>query len=527
MIGGIIHMAEYSIRNIINKIQNGEIRIPSFQRDYVWEYDNVSFLLDSIYKGFPIGFVLFWRTSEQLHTEKQLGNFILPEPQKNYPIDYVLDGQQRLTSLFSVFQTDLKPEINDDMEIYFIIDDVDTIQKSKFLALHKTEVDLQKYFPVNVLFDSVLYRKATEIYDDSVKVKIDKLQEIFKEAKIPYELLETNDKEHVAIVFERINRAGVPLNTFQLFNAWSWSESFDLQDELNTLSDELYPYGFGELINQQELLLKCFTGVILKNTTPKSVLKLDGNLIRSNYNKIKNGIKSSIDFLRKELNIYNLKNLPYPSMLIALTAFFASDKKNGKTFDDKQRAEIIKWFWKSCFSRRYSSGVNDVQEIDIKAMEMLSVDSDYCISDFKCTISRSFFCDNQFNIGAANTKTFILLLASKTPRSFISGAKVDLSKTLKTSTSREFHHIFPDKYLQRNGFAKSEIYCLANFCFLNNADNQKIKDRAPSDYKVEIVGDLKEIMEYAICPENALDMDYETFVDKRADMLLRYAYSLI
>lgn len=520
-------MYEYSIRGIINKIQNGEIRIPSFQRGYVWGYDNVAFLMDSIYKGFPIGSILFWRTSERLHTEKQLGNYLLPPPQKNYPIDYVLDGQQRLTSLFSVFQTELKPDVENEMDIYFIIDDVDTIQKSRFVPLVKEDVDTSKYFPISALFDSVQYRKATEIYDDNTKIKIDKLQEKFKEAKIPYELLETEDKEHVAIVFERINRAGVPLSTFQLFNAWSWSESFDLQDELNALSEELSPHGFNELVNQQELLLKCFTGVILGNTAPKSVLDLDGNLIRQNYNKIKNGIKSSIDFLQKELNIYNLKNLPYPSMLIALTVFFASDKKNGKTFDDKQRAELIKWFWRCCFSRRYTSGVNDVQETDIKAMKELSNNSDYTITNFKCFISPSFFIDNQFNIGAANTKTFILLLASKTPRSFISGAKVDLSETLKAAAAREFHHIFPDKYLQRNNYVKKDIYCLSNFCFLNNADNQKIKDRAPSDYKKEIVGDLVDIMESALCPHNALDLSYEEFLKQRTDILLNYANSLI
>ena len=520
-------MADYSIRNIINKIQSGEIRIPSFQRDYVWGYDDVAFLIDSLYKGFPIGSVLFWRTNERLHTEKQLGNYILPEPQKNYPIDYVLDGQQRLTSLFSIFQTELSPEYTNDMGIYFIIDELDTIQKSRFVPLTKEDADPKKYFPISVLFDSVLYRKATELYDDNIKIKLDKLQETFKEIKIPYELLETDNKEHVAIVFERINRAGVPLNTFQLFNAWSWSEEFDLQDELNALGEELSEYGFNELVNQQDILVKCFTGLILESTVPKAIMDLNGNLIRNNYNKIRNGIKSSIDFLRKELNVYDLKNLPYPSMIIALTTFFATDKKNGKTFDDKQRAELVKWFWKSCFSRRYTSGVNDVQETDIKGMKELSKNSNYCITDFKCTISPSFFQENQFSAGAANTKTFILMLASKTPRSFISGAKVDLSKTLKMATSKEFHHIFPDKYLQRKNYAKKDIYCLSNFCFLNNADNQIIKDRAPSDYKSKICGDINEIMTSSLCPSNALDLPYEEFRSKITYLLLEYANSLI
>ena len=94
-----------SIRKIIDKISSGEIRIPSFQRGFVWEPDSIAFFMDSLYKGYPIGAVLLWRTREQLVNERSLGRFILPKPTKDYPIDYVLDGQQRLTSIFSVFQT--------------------------------------------------------------------------------------------------------------------------------------------------------------------------------------------------------------------------------------------------------------------------------------------------------------------------------------------------------------------------------------------------------------------------------------
>ena len=68
---------------------------------------------------------------------------------------------------------------------------------------------------------------------------------------------------------------------------------------------------------------------------------------------------------------------------------------------------------------------------------------------------------------------------------------------------------------------------LLNQQTLNNADNQKIKDRAPSDYKSDILGNIQEIMESAICPDNALDLHYNMFIHKRAEMLLSYAKSLI
>ncbi len=521
-------MQDYRIQKIIDKITSGEIRIPSFQRDYIWEPENVAFLMDSIYKGFPIGSVLFWRTAEKLHTEKQLGNYCLPEPTKNFPIDYVLDGQQRITSIFTVFQTELQPITETEVEIYFNMDEQYDNQKSRFVPFYKSDkVDLEKYFPISVLFDTVAYRKATASLSDERVIEIDKLQEKFKDYTIPYTVLETDSKENVAIVFERINRAGMPLNNFQLFNAWSWSESFDLQEELNSLSDDLEEFEFEGLIEQQDLLLKCFTGVILGNTSPKNVMKLDGTLIRENYNRIKTGIKSSIDFLRKELNIYSLKSIPYTSMLVPLTAFFASDKKNGELYDDKQRKELTRWFWRCCFSRRYSSGVNDAQESDIEKMKKLRNDSNYNICDFTCHITESFFKENQFSAGASATKTFILMLANKRPRSFISGSNVNLEKTLKMSTSREFHHIFPDKYLQRLGYDKRKIYCLANFCFLNNADNQKIKDRAPSEYKNLIVGNLNNIMESALAPANSLNLSYEEFIKERTKILVNYANDLI
>ena len=97
-----------TIRQLLQRITDGEVRVPAFQRDFVWEPDRVQFLMDSIYKGYPIGTVLFWRTKEQLLHDRDLGPFTLPDPKAQYPIDYVLDGQQRLTSIFAPFQTELK-----------------------------------------------------------------------------------------------------------------------------------------------------------------------------------------------------------------------------------------------------------------------------------------------------------------------------------------------------------------------------------------------------------------------------------
>ena len=120
------------------------------------------------------------------------------------------------------------------------------------------------------------------------------------------------------------------------------------------------------------------------------------------------------------------------------------------------------------------------------------------------------------------------MLANANPRSFISGANVRLGDVLKTVNRNEFHHIFPKKYLERQGVDKKKINCIANFCFLNNADNQKIKDKDPDVYKSLLpTASIDNILESAICPTNSLELTYENFLTGRITKLIETAKKMI
>lgn len=86
---------------LIAGINKGEIKVPKFQRDFVWKDDQAIDLLDSLANNYPVGSLLLWKTKDKLRAERKIGEFSLPSTDDMEPTDYVLDGQQRLTVIYS------------------------------------------------------------------------------------------------------------------------------------------------------------------------------------------------------------------------------------------------------------------------------------------------------------------------------------------------------------------------------------------------------------------------------------------
>lgn len=521
-----------TIRQLLQRITDGEIRIPAFQREFIWEPDRVQFLMDSIFKGYPIGTVLFWRTKEKLSYDRDLGPFTLPDPKKEYPIDYVLDGQQRLTSIFSTFQTELKQNLDSKVkwvDIYFDLSASASAQDSQFLALEPGEVK-PHHVPLRILFDVSEFGKFTRTITDDAQLRtIDQLQALFKEAVIPVETVETEEHSKIAIIFERINRGGVPLDTYQLLSAWTWSGDFDLRTKFEELTTELDEVGFSDLRDDPDLLLKCCVAVVRNNASAHAIVDLKGSEVRDSFDVLRNGILGAIEFLRRDCGVVSLKILPYKSMIIPLARCFATDKAAGFHPNAEQRAALRHWFWHSCFSRRYSNSVDTAISQDIAAALQLLAGNSSEFAKRTITVSPQYFTDNVFSLTSVNTKVFILLLAQAKPKSFLSAADVDLNQVLVSCNRTEFHHIFPKNYLAMVEGIKdrSTQFMLANFAFLSQTDNRSIQDKAPSEYmKMIPPASSNQILDASLIPRGGLNLKYKDFVDQRAALLAKIANEL-
>jgi hypothetical protein len=521
-------MADLTIREILDLVPRGQIRIPAFQRGFIWDPDQVAFLMDSVYKQYPFGSLLLWRTREQLRHERSLGPFRLPDRNPDYPIDYVLDGQQRLTSLFGVFQVEIEADLSIPWEgIYFDLGADIHAQESQFVALARAEVDQRRHFPLQTLFNSIPYRRATEQFSDADIIRIDEMQARFKEARIPYQLLTTEDRARVAIVFARINRTGVPLDTLQLLTAWTWSEEFDLQQEFDDLRDELSRFGFAGVGEDSDLILRCCAAVLAGDASPTTLVGLRGNEVRARFEEVVNGLKGAIDFIKTNFQVQALDNLPFSTLLVPLSVFFAYPREEHVRMSDAQRQRLIRWFWRSCFSRRFSSGVLRNLKDDIGAMTQLKSGRPNTLGDFPVLVTADFFVQNVFRTNTVNTKTFVLMLAQNRPLNFISGQPVALAEVLRDYNRSEFHHLYPRAFLTEHAIDAAKQAALANFAFLSKADNVALGGVAPSLYRAKMPHEIQGVLDSALCPIGLFNDDYDPFLRERSLRLEAFANHLI
>lgn len=520
------------ISELISKITAGQIRIPSFQRGFIWDADRVAHLMDSIYKGYPFGALLFWRTKIPLNSERKLGPFELPAKDQDFPTDYVLDGQQRATSIFGVFQSGLQPAPGEDdgaFKIYFDLALAPNVQDSSFLFVADNEVDAQRHFPLRLLFNPPEYRKYLAKVDEPTAQKVDNLYTRFTQARIPVQTFETNERAAVAIVFERINRMGVELDTLQLLSAWTWSDDFDLQEEFEDLAEALEPFGFKGVGEDSDLLLRCCAAIIREDASPSSIIELKGVQVRERFIEIKKGVLGAIDFLRSNCKVHSASYLPSANILVPLSVFFATDKEQDTVPSEIQCRTLLRWFWRTIFSRRYSKRLEQLNE-DIKKMLSLRELGTSTLGQFPVELQPQFFLDSTFNFNTVNTKAFVLLLAMQEPLNFISGAPVQLQTALRESNRKEFHHLFPRKYLQTSGYAVTEINALANFAVLGRAENNKLGGTAPSGYRAKMPSDdatVVKVLKHSLCDLSLFNDDFKKFAIERAQRLVDAAYQLM
>ena len=353
--------------NLLSDIETGRVKVPQFQRKFVWSREDTAGLIDSILKGYPIGTFIIWETDERLRSVRNLGGADLPETPSGSKVKYVLDGQQRMTSIFVALKgAVLKNE--DDMTIYYsdIYVDLKTDTDEQIVVTTREAEDASRYIRVIDILNMDL-PWFVEHYPVELLSVISKYQNAIKTYQFPTVTITDAPIDVATEIFTRINVTGKALSLFEIMVAKTYDveKNFDLSEKYAELKEELTKEEFGTI--SSSTVLQTIAVILAKDCTRKSILRLNKSAFISVWDKAKNAFIKAVDYFRTTYRIPASQILPYDALVVTFAYYFYNYHKDKPL--DEQKDYLQDYFWRCVMIGRFSNAVESKITQDIKLIE--------------------------------------------------------------------------------------------------------------------------------------------------------------
>ena len=508
--------------NLIANIEQGQIKIPQFQRKFVCSIEETAGLIDSILKGYPIGTFIIWETNDRLRSIRNIGNFQFPDTPDGNTVQYVLDGQQRMTSLYVALRgaklKDDNGQITDYSEIYvnltaksgdpLVLTDKTGYQDAqiiRFVDLLNGSLSLLLSKYKDYIDEIDAYRKAVQTYQFS---KID-----VKNAPI----------EVATEIFTRINIGGKPLTLFEIMAAKTYDEAkkFDLSEKYDTLVENLSNVDYDTI--SSSTVLQAVSVCLVKECTRKSILNLEKQKFIDIWPQVESAFESAVYYLRSFYKIPVSQLLPYDALLVPFTYYFFHHKDIPAGL---QQDLLQDYFWRCVLTSRFSSAAETKLTQDVKQIDKI-LNDEQPVYDVPIDISAEFIRNHgYFSAGSAFIKGMLCLLAYQQPVSFQNNGIVHIANDwLKQANSKNYHHFFPKAYMRKVHPEVEDwlVNHIGNITIVDDFLNKRsIRDRAPSKYISEYMAknaDLEKALNSHLISTvpgwGVLEDEYQTFFQNR------------
>jgi hypothetical protein len=510
------------LEELASRILKGDILLQKFQRDFVWEKHQVIDLLDSISNNYPVGSVLLWRSREKLRSERNIADLTIADTQEDYPVNYLLDGQQRLSTICGALYWN-GVDANSKWNLVY------DLRLKKFHHLSVLDDPPPHQIRLNRIPDPSAFFAQVAALDNltatdkaEMKSAAKELFDRFKDYKIATVTLHEMSLEAVAPIFERINSKGTPLTIVDLMRAATWSEDFDLIDSIEDILAELDVKNFGGIERKTILRsLSAAAGGGFSESSIDQLRKHEAAALKAAAADTKVAYAKAVDFLSTEIHIPADSQLPYTHQIVVLGELFRILPKPGAA----QLRAIREWFWKSAVSGYFGGWNTGNMAADQQAIHSFAAGFLQEIELPATKPSIGVWSSQGFRSNSARSKILILLLAFNKPIDILTGAKIDTYQALFQGNNKEFHHFFPRDYLKNfKNVNASRANMLANIVMLTGSSNKIITNRAPSDYlkdcKAALGAKFQEALNANLISEDALAAamkdDYDLFVLERS-----------
>lgn len=449
--------------DLVRQLVDGRIRIPRFQRPFVWRKDQMIDLLDSISRQYPVGSLLAWETEERIVSLASIGPVVLDKEPSDTPI-YLLDGHQRLSTIAGALvsakdrnYTGSSPD--DRWEIVYNAAD-------HSFEHHPTANSLPSHlFPMSKILDTFDFLKECDrvLQQDPVKgqVYIKRVQDIarrFQNYKIPLILIRQTGLTEAVEIFTRLNSKGQDMTADQMVSAILYREEqsnpFDLAAEIDRCMELLDSLGFGGL--DRSIVLKAILAAI-----GEDIYRTDWSRIASGRRdallariqevipRVLRAIEDAINFLKTELGVITDRLIPYSMQLIVVFAMFYAEPRPSL----EQKKLLVRWFWVTSFSAWFG-GANPsrVNALVRDVMDHISQERDYpkfAKFDLK---EPAVALPPAFDMRSARARTLLLVLLSLNPLDRLGRVITNAGEIIGVSGPEAVGHIVPthhDKVLGR------------------------------------------------------------------------------
>jgi hypothetical protein len=537
---------DLKIEELVKLLREDKYLVPTFQREFVWEPENILKLWDSIFRFYPVGSILYWETDTFLQTHRKLGGFVFPHDEdtvrKFKDWKYILDGQQRATSLL-VCMMGGKGRVADnnnfDYTLYF-----DATTAKFFFAgeLDRLKKSVRGEFLIRVRdvpnWSFTFYRDIAAIdgFNATIEHNLQQISRMFTDYKLSVIRIKGVEVGEVCEIFERINQEGKKLDPIDIIVARTYRREdpakgqagFYLRDNLKALKDVLAGKGnqFQHLddLTIVQMFALCLrkmhtTGRNPFGITPAALDNLTADHFQQHWAECKKTILETIKFLC-DLKIQGPAMLPFAYLALPLCQYFHCNTK-------PNRDVARQWFWRNAFGLEDFRSSTDVYNYCENFFGPLEQGKDVTVP--RLEISRARLVGAKYNHRNSLSRAVLAFLANQGPIDFSDPSADVLDNVyLLLSQAPNLHHIYPQSFLaQVAGLpADASIDSLMNICFLRARTNIQIGNQNPLVYfsAFQSVKNFDSILQSHLIPPDYTKKpgftatDYREFLFERAQL---------
>lgn len=556
------------ISELMISINKGAIQLQDFQRGWVWEDGRIKALIASITNNYPVGAAMFLEYgNDNIRFKYRVIEGVTATDV--IPTELILDGQQRLTSIYSSLysrnavhtRTDKGKKI---FRYYYIdikkacdpncdrVDAIFSVPETRIITSNfgrDIELDLSdrtkefenKMFPLNLILDFpeeqnwqneyyAFYNYNQEIIKEFTEFNKKIIMQTLQ-YKIPViSLGKDTPKEAVCQVFENVNTGGVSLTVFELVTAIFAMDDFELRKDWEERKAKYFDGDLLSCITATDFLTACTLLSTYKKGGTVSCKKKDVlNLSLKDYNNFADALSEGFveaEKILQEERVFSNKDLPYSTQLIPLAALCTLLSNGNRIKVTNIKNKIRQWYWCGVFGELYG-GANETRYVNDVVGVMNWIENN---GNVPKTIQESYFNPTRLltlqSRQSAAYKGIMALILKNHCKDFISGREMNF--TVYKSENIDIHHIFPRSYCEKNNLSKEKWNSVVNKTPISYSTNREIGGVAPSEYlkKIEEKGqvDYNSLNDYLqthlIDVSAARSNDFEKHIVLRAKLLL-------